>query len=314
MNDTQEILIIKHFSGETTLQEEAELQGLLASNSAITDKYQQIKTIWDESIRLEYAHHTNNGLALLHKKISARKRQLRKQMLTKIAAVFAGFIALSTLLWLDYNHTTYITANQSLKTVVLPDSSVVVLNKNAKLAYKKSFIWKFNRNVTLTGEAYFDIEKYKGKKFTVNTRGFDIEVLGTKFNVNNNAKNSAVVLEEGTIRLFNFSQPRKDIYMSPNQSVNYNNVNHDLTKTEVKAELYTCWKEKYIRFDDFTLDEVAQIIKQLYGKDVIITNKKLYNKTLSGSAPIDDLKILLKALSEILNQDISNNADTIVIN
>lgn len=102
--------------------------------------------------------------------------------------------------------------------------------------------------------------------------------------------------------------------MAPNDYVAYNKESNTLTRNKVNAELYSIWKEKYISFENFNLDEVSQIIEQVFNKQVIINNQSLSNKTLSGSAPIDNLSDLLKALSEILGEEILVENDTIIIN
>ncbi len=65
--------------------------------------------------------------------------------------------------------------------VNLPDASKITLQKNTRVGYKK-YSWPFNREVTLEGEAFFEVAK--GETFTVTTSNGSVKVLGTSFNVN----------------------------------------------------------------------------------------------------------------------------------
>ena len=66
------------------------------------------------------------------------------------------------------------------QTIELPDSSKITLKENGRISYKK-YGWPFTREVTLEGEAYFEVAK--GKTFTVVTSTANVSVLGTCFNV-----------------------------------------------------------------------------------------------------------------------------------
>ena len=96
-------------------------------------------------------------------------------LIARIAAIFV--LGFSTLF--------YITNKKEVTTLIgettvlnLPDNSKVTINASSSVQIKR-FNW--DRNITLRGEAYFEVEK--GKKFTVATKDASVKVLGTKFNV-----------------------------------------------------------------------------------------------------------------------------------
>jgi ferric-dicitrate binding protein FerR (iron transport regulator) len=68
------------------------------------------------------------------------------------------------------------------KTVTLADGSSVILNANSQLILSPSFNKK-NRDLTLRGEAFFDVHQDAGHPFIIHTRQMDVKVLGTSFNV-----------------------------------------------------------------------------------------------------------------------------------
>ncbi|NQX92182.1 MAG: FecR family protein [Flavobacteriales bacterium] len=69
-------------------------------------------------------------------------------------------------------------AENSVKTVELPDGSKVTLNENSSITYNQS--WE-ERVLTLEGEAFFDVKR--GERFVVETEKGNISVLGTSFNI-----------------------------------------------------------------------------------------------------------------------------------
>jgi transmembrane sensor len=101
------------------------------------------------------------------------------------------------------SHGIYKTGYAKIKKITLPDGSVVTLNANSELKLSANWSDKGERQVWLDGEAYFEVAKKEvtHQKFIVHTRDIDVEVLGTRFNVNTRHEKSIVSLEEGKIRL-----------------------------------------------------------------------------------------------------------------
>jgi len=305
-------LFVRHFSGETSEKENEQIKHILNTDKEAQANYKMMSNTWTNSLKLKHHFDTKTGLLRLKKRIKEKEKQ--KLLLWRVAAIFIAFFVLSSALLVDFNQTTIITANNAIKKIVLPDSSVVFLKKKASLSYSSSYLFDFNRKVVLKGEAFFNIRKKNNhKKFTVSTNSLKIQVLGTQFNVQSTNHKSQIVLKKGKVRLFNFRKEQEEIIMSPGDYVSYNDIDNSITKNIVNPYLFTIWKEDKINFQNFNLIEVSSIIKQIFGKEVKIENKTLINKSLKGSAPIDDLNILLKALSEILGEDLIIQNDTIII-
>lgn len=85
----------------------------------------------------------------------------------------------------------------------MPDHSQVWLAANANLTYATDF--NENRTLTLTGEAYFEVERDEKHPFIVNTDFGKVEVLGTAFNVNASDKSTTVSVEHGKVAVENKS-------------------------------------------------------------------------------------------------------------
>lgn len=85
--------------------------------------------------------------------------------------------------------------------LALSDGSIIWLNSESELTYPVNF-GRDKREITLTGEAFFEVQKDTTRPFIVRTNQFDIRVTGTRFNVRNYARETAsATLAEGSIQL-----------------------------------------------------------------------------------------------------------------
>ncbi len=311
MNEDFNHIIIKYLTKEASKIEEKKFLELISKNEKARKEFEEFKMIWKKSKRLKTKFNSEKAWNILKDKIE--KKQVLRRILWRVAAVFVGLIVLSSFLYLDYSHTETIYASNKIRKYIFPDSSVIYLNKNSQINFKKSMFFTFDRKVKLKGEAYFEITKRKGRKFTVLAQNLNVQVLGTKFNVRTNKEQSEVVLSRGKVRLFNFKNTTQEVIMHPGDYVSYNAKSNKINKQIVNPLVYTIWRKNQLIFNDFSLEEIARIINNQFGKTLIIRNKLLLNKHLKGSAPSDDLKILIEALSEIINRKIINRNDTIII-
>ncbi len=124
-------------------------------------------------------------------------RSLWRGRFLRIASVFVILFGLYYLFLL--NNGTDIATGMAEKTeITLPDGSIASLNAGSSLAFNEND-WDTERSVTLTGEAYFDVEK--GSKFDVVTENGTVSVLGTEFNVRLREGILEVRCYEGSVRV-----------------------------------------------------------------------------------------------------------------
>lgn len=104
--------------------------------------------------------------------------------------------------------------------IQLPDGSTVVLNAGSKLTYKNIFDAR-HREITLSGEAFFDIVKDPAHPFIITTPTIKIRVLGTRFNVRSypGDKTSEAALIRGIIELTVLKNPDRQIILKPSEKL-----------------------------------------------------------------------------------------------
>ncbi len=144
--------------------------------------------------------------------------------------------------------------------LTLSDGTRVHLNANSKLIYPLEFSDN-NREVTLEGEAYFDVAHNARKPFIVHTDNKRIKVLGTSFNVRNypNEASSMVTLVKGKVQLL-------DGQNNPELTPGMQSISKDgVTQVKmVNVEDFISWKDGLFVFNNDNLKQVASKISNWY--------------------------------------------------
>ena len=180
-----------------------------------------------------------------------------------------------------------------ISTKLLPDGSTMMLNANSTAKLSESWDGNMDREVWLQGEAFFHVKKMPNKKrFIVHTNELDVIVTGTQFNVWTRDNKTSVLLTEGSVTIQ--TADGKETKMVPGDFVEINNST--LEKKKVNQESILAWKESRLIFDNTPMQEVARIIHEHYGVNVVITDRSLDTKPIIGILPNDNLDVLLQSL------------------
>ncbi len=150
--------------------------------------------------------------------------------------------------------------------VGLPDGTQVWLNAGSSISYPTAFAGK-QRQVSVTGEAYFEVAKDKTKPFEVSVNHMRIEVLGTHFNVNayDNEDNMKTTLLEGSIELIN--GPYHSL-LKPGQQAQ-SGKNDKITVLQPEDMLQTiAWKNGFFNFTNADLPAIMRQLERWYDIEV----------------------------------------------
>jgi transmembrane sensor len=249
---------------------------------------------------------------------SAQKLRLRTSYLrySGIAASILILVSFAVYLFSDQIfYDTYATSYGMTKNILLEDGSEVTLNANSTLKVPKNLVTSQSREVWLEGEGFFSIAKKPNHvRFLVHTDNLNVEVLGTKFNVNNRRGNTEVVLSEGSVRLTSGLHEENDavLYMKPGDMVSLSPRDTTFRRKVVAPEKYSAWQSNKLVFEDAPLSEVAQKIEDYYGVQIEIQNKAIADRQLTGTLPNNDLGIVLKSLSASHNLSIQREENQII--
>lgn len=193
--------------------------------------------------------------------------------------------------------------------ILLPDGTNVWLNANTSIRYPMAFAKK-NREITLDGEAYFEVAKDK-KPFIVKTDKYDVEVLGTVFNVEAYAvkSNFRTTLYEGKVKLYNSQYPAT-IFLSPGQTAKL--VGDSLQVSATTDVNSYRWKDGLIYIEDKSFDVIMELFEKFYDVRIIINNQAVKNLGYRGKLRISDgvdhaLRVLQNDFPFIYERDEEKN-------
>ncbi|MBR8536694.1 FecR family protein [Carboxylicivirga sediminis] len=165
--------------------------------------------------------------------------------------------------------------------LVLSDGTKVWLNSESSLTYPVSFDSHI-REVFLTGEAFFDVATNKEKPFLVKTTTSDVKVYGTQFNVMSydSDKVTETTLVEGSVAVI---VDGREVLIKPSQQAQVNKVNKQVFINEVDVELYTAWKDGIFRFEEMSLQQMADKLGRWYDVDFFFANEDVKSKRFTGA-------------------------------
>lgn len=201
----------------------------------------------------------------------------------------------------------YKTGFAKIKKIKLPDGSVVTLNANSELTLSANWSDKGERQVWLEGEAFFEVEKKLAthQKFIVHTKDLDVEVLGTKFNVNTRHEKAIVSLEEGKIKLTMNSGTQsilkkkykaEAIEMKAGEVVKLDTAAGIQLAKEQHIDFHSGWVRNEFHFNNTSLKEVGTMISDTYGYTIAVEEEELLKRTISGDLRADNLQELVEVL------------------
>jgi transmembrane sensor len=186
----------------------------------------------------------------------------------------------------------------------LPDGSTILLNENSSIEYNQNKFDDKTREVTLVGEAYFDINRNEKKPFIVHTGKVQTKVLGTAFNINayNNSNKIEVTVTRGKVQVGDLEK----VYgiITPNQQIKVNKATLGYQQKNVNAETVVEWKSKYLILDNINMEEAIALISQKYKVAITLSNDKIKNCRITASFLNDeDLDHILKVICSVIETE-----------
>ncbi len=197
--------------------------------------------------------------------------------------------------------------------LVLPDGTSVWLNARTELKYPGVFTGA-NREIELDGEAYFEVKADKEKPFIVHTHKYDIEVLGTKFNVEaySDSEDFVTALMEGSVRVTDKSEKTNTLVLQPN----YLTILRDgsLVAENITDPDYYRWREGLVCFREMDFVQLMRRFEKCYGIRIEINNPRLSEYAFTGKFRVSDgIDNALRVLQKDAPYTIAKNEEENVI-
>ena len=298
--------LIEYISGRD-FSKEKEIEAWLKESPEHREQYFRLKELWAHKLADESAQSRSmeQVLSRIHSKLRSERssRNYRRSAIWawSFAACLLLFITIGSFLRNRVEHSDIILANNSeaVSLYSLPDGSRAFLRKGASISYDKSFNAK-DRNISLKGEAYFDVKRDESLPFVVRTAHTRVKVLGTSFNVRSE-ETTEVVLEKGKVALCDEKDRQIAELLPGNRAVVEENGR--LSLSSVQPSEYTKWRYNYKVYDSCSFDDFVTMAEERFDVRFIYDPSKFQNTyfrlAVSESDTLDDILSMMEYIAHI---------------
>ena len=307
----------KYFDGKITPEEERILLSYVTRSAEAMATFHTWETEWNSRPHFDMA--TEAAWNRFRSCMRGHVVQHRRRHLWRVAAaavllllmVGSAFVGRYVATAVPESYCT-LTAPMGSKTrLSLPDGSIVWLNAGSTLSYSTRFT-DGNRHVKLNGQGYFEVAKRDGAEFVVSTRGYDVVVKGTRFDVSAYSDDRLITttLMQGAVVI-----DRDDdmLSMKPGDMVTLDTHTGKFTKSRFSTDTHA-WIDDRAEYSDITLERLAKLLSRRYAVNVNVASDHLrhmrFSISLRNKETIDDV---LDALQRITPMQVCRNGKEIVI-
>ena len=197
----------------------------------------------------------------------------------------------------------------------LSDGTKAHLNAGSSLKYPVKFLQGMERQVFLSGEVFLEVQKDSAHPFIVNADNLNIQVLGTKFNVNAYPEDETadVVLVEGSVQLSGDTKGLDSVLLEPGFKGSFNKVTQNFDTKEVITGIYTSWMEGDLVFRNMTFQNILKKLERHYDVVIVNNNERLSSEKFNASFGDDPLIKVLENLKATYNIDFEIEKNQITI-
>jgi hypothetical protein len=175
--------------------------------------------------------------------------------------------------------------------IILADGTKVYLNAGSRFVYPEEFQDK-NREVFLSGEAFFEVAHDKEHPFIVQTTDIRVKVLGTRFNVSAYPTDDVIetVLTEGKVKLGQNGTVffPETMELNPNQLAVFYKSTKETRLMTVDADNYTLWKDGVFKFESIDLGRVVKKLERYFNIQFQYSDPLIGSIKISGKLQLDE--------------------------
>ena len=318
-------LTTRYLSGEASAHE-VERLNLLLKQSKYATLFNIINERWEKAGQGESLtdYNIERGTKILtakirnhspsfqwEKEVKQERIFIYQPIFIRIAASFAFLIILvaGTLFVVNVLKQRFISMAWNEKKTVMGEKSIITLldgtkitlNADSKLRYPVRF-GEQSREVSLEGEAYFEVTRDANKPFVVHTGNVSTTDLGTKFNVSafTNEETIVVSLEEGKVEVStNKSGTQKeDIVLLPTQQLIYNK-DKETSKIDLFDSQKTIgWKDNILVFDNEPLSKVLIPLERYFGVKFEIADQSFANCIIKANFKNESFRTVTEVITK----------------
>ena len=293
-----EILIAKSLSGNISFKEQNQLDTLRSSATDIESLYHKSVKAWEKSEKYIDEKELKTDLLKIQTKINQQLQiKLRKIKRRNLIFKFAAAILLPltiTISWylinsqkntqLQEQYTEIASPKGNVSKCILPDGTEVWINTASSITYNTVSFNQENREINLSGEAYFHVASDIDKPFKVTTELGCVCVTGTQFNVKAYHKTAIfeTVLTEGSVTLNFYANSQQEIELVPGERAIYDSNKNEVFISKVDSQMHSSWRNGKIIFKDATLNDLIKELERIYDIRFYLEDEKLGDYRFRG--------------------------------
>ncbi len=204
-------------------------------------------------------------------------------------------------------------AEQTNLPLTLPDGSQVTLRKGATLSYPETFSGN-ERGVSLTGEAFFEVQHDAAHPFRIQTTRATLEVLGTSFSINASVQQDELIVTTGKVLFTNKNAADDKHIITPQQYSKLNAKGFEIKP--LNDPNFLSWKTGLLQFDNTPIDQVAATLSNYYNLNIKADSQLLKQSAIPTitakfkEQPIDAVLDEIKLIDNISHR---KQNDTIIL-
>ena len=311
-------LLMKSQAGECSDAEETELvlwRNMNQENSnlffEVNDMLKDVKSAMDISdvnseaawkkVRTRIHHKDTISLSESYAEGEAGSRIKRLSVMWRAAALVLLIVGVGFgyLLWESRTpqFNTVVAHGSEVKSITLSDGTEVAVNGGSSIKYPVLFKGK-QRNVSLTGEAFFNVKSDKEHPFVIDVAGMEVRVLGTSFNIKaiNGSSEATVVVETGVVQV---TAGENTVLIRKGETALFNKENNVLLRYRSRDVNFKAWRTKKIKFVNTPLTEVFTTIENVYKVNIeILDNTLVANKNIDANFDKQTIDFVLKTICD----------------
>ena len=248
-------------------------------------------------------------------KIRYLSRPAKRQFVfSRIAAIFVGFIIGFACLYVltIFNRNEEMPVSQevemiersnpagSTSTITLPEGTKIRLNAASTLIFPEEFS-RETREISLTGEAFFEVAEDASRPFIINTGRFNTTVLGTSFNISaySSSQEIKVAVVEGKVFVENKEGKggKNSLTITPKEMAVFNKASGKLNVHTFSYLKEIAWKDNIIHFENADMDEIIDKLAKWYGVTFVLNKRITSNRDYTATYNSKSLEEILEGLS-----------------
>jgi transmembrane sensor len=271
MTDEMHSLLGKYFSGQATAGEIQLVQQWVAASEQNRSDFDLLEKLWHQSGEQQTIQFdTNKAWKTVDERIRASKTPVRRMKPYSRAIAVAASLVLVFGMWWIFNSTftnRKILADVAVKEVTLEDGSKVYLRKGSSLEYKRSFN-KERREVSLAGQAFFEVTHDPSKPFVISAAQTKVEVVGTSFSVNTLDDKVELIVKTGKVKFGAATNLQQSILVTAGERALF--AENHINKEQNRDENFDAWQTGQLQFNQTPLPQVLAVLNDYYHVNIRI--------------------------------------------